>query len=314
VGPLLLGAAGAVALGAAVAILRSFGPRYRVGRLLAIVPQVPVAEAVRLATAREQRYVRVDGRIDSDEEFEDEHHRPLVLRRTSFDWHPARGEGGHAGDDLRWRPLGEPSLQLAPFVIREGMDEIAVDAHQLAEGLVVIPRISEGKVGDLGDWTSSGIGPSGDARMTVEQVSSVEHATILGVPALGPDGGAIIGPGMGRPLIMTTLERDEAMRVLTGGAMRRSRIAIACLAIGGALVVAASVWWLLDAVVGGGAATVLGATPDPTLLPGTDIRTGNAAGFVGNPLFAILGVAALGIVSVAGTLGWIRLTGGRRQR
>ena len=54
--PLLLAAAGAVALGIAVAILRSFGPRYRVGRLLAAVPLVPVAEAVRIAEAGEARY------------------------------------------------------------------------------------------------------------------------------------------------------------------------------------------------------------------------------------------------------------------
>jgi hypothetical protein len=310
----LLGAVGVVALGVAVAILRSFGPRYRVGRLLAVVPQVPIAEAVRIATAGQERYVRVDGRIDSDEEFEDEHHRPLVLRRTTFEWHPAAGEGGHGGDDRRWRPLGGPSLELAPFVIREGLDEIGIDATGLAEGLVVIPRISEGKVGDVGDRAPSDVDPTGDARMTVEQVSSVEHATILGVPRLDPDGTARIGPGMGRPLILTVLERDEAMRVLTGGAMGRSRLAIASLATGAALLLAAVLWWILESFFGAGAAAALAASPDPTVLPGTDIRTGNAAGFVGDPLFAILGVAALGILSVAGTLAWVRLTGGRSRR
>lgn len=317
-GPLLLGAAGVVALGVAAAILRSFGPRYRVGRLLAVVPLITVGEAVRIAAAGEQRYVRVDGRIDSDEEFEDEHHRPLVLRRTTFEWHPARGAGGHGGDDLRWRPLGEPNLELAPFVVREDLDEIGVDAAKLAAGLIVIPRISEGTVGDLGDLGHLGqtdVQPDGDARMTVEQVSSVEHATVLGVPTRRPDGTTVIGPGMGRPLILTTLERDEAMRVLTGGAMQRSRVAIVCLAVGGALLAAAVVWWLIESVVGGGVATALGASPDPTLVPGTDIRTGNnAPGFVGNPLFAILGVGALGVLSVAGTLAWIRLTGGRGGR
>lgn len=313
-GPLLLGAAGVVALAVAMAILRSFGPRYRVGRLLAVVPPVPVAEAVRIAAADEQRYVRVDGRIDSDEEFEDEHHRPLVLRRTTFEWHPAAGEGGHGGDDFRWRPLGEPNLELAPFVIREGLDEIGIDAAGLAEGLVVIPRISEGKVGDLGDRAPSNVGPTGDARMTVEQVSSVEHATVLGVPRREADGTTRIGPGMGRPLILTVLERDEAMRVLTGGAMGRSRLAISALAMGVALLTAAVVWWILESLVGTGAAAALAASPDPTVLPGTDIRTGTAAGFVGDPLFAVLGVAALGILSVGATLAWVRLTGGRARR
>jgi hypothetical protein len=306
VGPLLLGAAGVVALGVAAAILRSFGPRYRVGRLLAVVPLVPIGEAARVAAAGERRYVRIEGRIDSDEEFEDEHHRPLVLRRRTIEWQ--RSADGNA-----WRQTAAPSVELAPFLLREGLDEIGVDAAALAEGLVVIPRMSIGTVADLGDLAPGDIPSDAAARLVIEQVSSVEHATVLGVPVLGADGAAVMTAGMGRPLIMTTLERDEAMRVLTGGATRRSRLAIACLAVGGALVVLASVWWLLAAVVGGGVAAALAASPDPTVLPGTDIRTGNAAGFVGNPLFAIVGVAALGIVSAAGTLAWIRLTGGRRR-
>jgi hypothetical protein len=317
VGPLLLGAAGVLALGVAAVILRSFGSRYRVGRLLAVVPQIPIAEAVRLAAAGETRYVRIDGRIDSDSEFEDEHHRPLVLRRTTLQWHPAAGQGGHGGNDLEWRPIGEPTVQLAPFVIREGLDEIDVDAAALAEGLVVVPRVSTGKVGDLGDLgdrTPEVIGPTEDARMIVEQVSSVEHATVLGVPARTADGRALIGAGMGRPLILTTLERDEAMRVLTGGAARRSRIAIVAMVAGAILVTAAVAWWLLDAVLGSGVASALAASPDPTLRPGTDVRGGSAPGFVGDPLLAILGVVALGVGSVVATLAWVRWTGGPGRR
>ena len=301
-GPLLLGAAGVLAFGVAIAVLRSFGPRYRVGRLLAVAPIVPVAEAVRIAASGETRYVRIDGRIDSEEEFEDEHHRPLVLRRRTIEWQPAAGAA--------WRHAAEPTVELAPFLVREGLDEIGVDAAALGDGLVVVPRLSVGKVGDLGDAAPDGLPTEAAARLVIEQVSSVEHATVLGVPVRGPDGGAVIGPGMGRPLILTTLERDEAMRVLTGGAMGRSRLAIASLAVGAALVTAAVVWWIIDSLVGGSAAVALAATPAPTLIPGTDIRTGNAAGFIGNPLFAILGVAALGVLSVAGTLAWIRLTGG----
>ena len=314
VGPLLFGAAGVLALGVAVAILRSFGPRYRVGRLLAVVSQVPIAEAVRLAESGEARYVRIDGRIDSDAEFEDEAHRPLVFRRTTIQWHPAPGDGGHSGGDLRWRPVSEPDVQLAPFVLREGLDEIDVDGAALAEGLIVVPRISTGKVGDLGDRAPADIRPEGDARLIVEQVSSVEHGTVLGVPRRGIDGRTVIGAGLGRPLILTTLERDEAMRVLTGGAAGRSRLAIACLAVGAAFITAAVAWWILDAMVGGGVAAALAASPDPTLRPGTDVRSGGAAEFMGNPLLAILGVAAVGIGSVVATLAWVRLTAGRAQR
>ncbi len=320
VGPLLLGAAGVLALGVAVAILRSFGPRYRVGRLLAVVPSIPIAEAVRLAESGEVRYVRIDGRIDSEAEFEDEHHRPLVLRRTSLQWRPAPPSGALAGSarrgggDAGWRPVSEPEVRLAPFVVREGLDEIDVDAPALAEGLIVVPRVSTGRVGDLGERAPADAAPEGDARMVVEQVSSVEHATVLGVPRRGEGDRPVIGAGLGRPLILTTLERDEAMRVLTGGAAGRSRLAIACLAGGAILVAAAAGWWILEAVVGGGVATALAASPDPTLRPGTDTRSGGAPGFVGNPLVAILGVAAVGIASLVATLAWVRLTRGREGR
>jgi hypothetical protein len=310
-----------LALGVAAAVLRSFGPRYRVGRLLAVVPQISIAEAVRIAASGERRYVRVDGRVDSDAEFEDEAHRPLVLRRTTLEWRPAAGADGRGGTnargDARWRPLATPSLELAPFVLREGLDEIDIDAGAIAEGLIVVPRISAGKVadlGDLGDRPLEPATPDGDARMTVEHVSSVEHATVLGVPVRGPDGRTTMGPGMGRPLILTTLERDEAMRVLTGGAARRSRLAIVALAVGGALLTAAVAWWLLDSVIGGGAVAALAASPDPTLRPGTDIRGGSTPGFVGNPVLAIVGAAIIGLGSVVATLAWIRVTDGRARR
>lgn len=306
-GPLLLGAAGVLALGVAITILRSFGPRYRVGRLLAVVPPIPIAEAVALAERGEVRYVRVDGRIDSDAEFEDEAHRPLVLRRTTVEWRPSTRAGS-------WRAAADPDVELVAFVLREGLDEIAVDASALGDGLVVMPRVSVGTVGDLGAGAPADMPAGAAARLRIEQVSSVEHATVLGVPARGADGRPTIRPGLGRPLILTTLERDEAMRVLTGGAAGRSRVAIASLAVGAALVAAAALWWLVDGLFGSGVAVALAASPDPTLRPGTDIRSGGAAGFVGNPLLAIVGVAALGVVSVVVTLAWIRLTGGRSRR
>ena len=126
VAPLLLAAAGVVTLGIAAAILRSFGPGYRVGRLLAVAPRVSIAEAVELAEGGMAGYVRIDGRIDSDAEFEDADHRPLVVRRTTIDWRPPDGDGAWTRFDQR--------LEVVPFVIREGLDDIAVDAGSIADG------------------------------------------------------------------------------------------------------------------------------------------------------------------------------------
>jgi hypothetical protein len=306
VGPLILAAAGIAALGIAAAILRSFGSRSRVGRLLAATPAVSVADAVRIAASGEAHYVRIDGRIDSDAEFEDADHRPLVLRRTTLRWRPAGSRGG-------WTTF-EAATQAVPFVVREGLDEIAVAGDEVADGLVVVPRVSRGQVGDLAERAPAGVAPDADAVLAIEQVSSVEHATVIGVPRPAPGGGAVIGAGLGRPLILTTLEGDEALRLLTGGATGRSRVALASLAGGAVLIAAALAWWLLDQVIGAAAVT-LAASPDPTQRPGSDTRTtGSPAGFVGEPLLAILGMVAIGLAAVIVSLAWIRFTGGPGRR
>ena len=298
--PLLLAAAGVVALAAAAVILRSFGPGYRVGRLLAVVAQVPVAEAIRLAEAGETRYVRVYGRIDSDAEFEDADHRPLVLRRTRIDWRAA-GRGPWTQFDSR--------LEAVPFVVREGLDEIAVDAERLGDGLVVVPRESVGLARDMEAMTAAGIDPGAEARLRVELVSSVDHAAVLGVPARTADGSIVIGPGLGRPLVVSTLEPDEAMRVLAGGAVGRSRVAMACLAGGLVLIVLAAAWWLLEMVLGSGVAVALAASPDPTLRPGTDTRSsGGGPGIVGEPLLAVLGVLGVALLSVLASVAYVHMT------
>lgn len=302
--PLLLLAAGLGALVVAAMILRSFGPSYRVGRLLAAAPKVSVADAVQLAEARSPRYVRIDGRIDSDAEFEDADHRPLVLRRTTIEWRPAGGGGPWTSFDTR--------IEVVPFVIREGLDDIAVDAGAIAEGLIAVPRESIGQARDVDALTVAGIDPDAQARLRVELVSTVEHGTVLGVPARARDGRVAIGPGLGRPLILSTLEGDEAMRVLTGGASGRSRAAAACLVAGVVLIAAAALWWLVDALVGGGAANALAASPMPTLRPGTDTRTsGGGPGLVGDPALALAGVLGIATVSLIASLAYVRFTRGR---
>ena len=237
VGPLLVGAAGLLALGVAVAILRSFGPGYRVGRLLAVVPQIPIAEAVALAERGETRYVRVDGRIDSDAEFEDDAHRPLVFRRTRLQLR--RGAGWSTFEDARQR---------VRFEVRDGLQGIVVDDAALDSGLVVVPRESVGTAADVADRVPPGTPADAVVRLRVDQVSSVEHATVLGVPTMDDAVEPRLTAGLGRPLILTTLERGEAMRMLTEGEARRPMIAAACLAAGLGLVLLAGVVAVVGAV------------------------------------------------------------------
>ena len=230
--PLLLFTAGAVALGAGAAVLRSFGPGLRIGRLLAGTPRVPIEEARSLAEQGTPRYVRVDGRIDATDEFEDADHRPLVLRRTRIE--------ALAGRD--WETVQDSREQVA-FEVREGTAGIDVDAAALDAGLVVVPRFSAGVAADLGDRAPSGLAPETPVRARIEQVSSVEHAIVLGVP-VATDGGIRLEAGLGRPLILTTLEPPEAMRILGRGDVRRSRAAVALLG-GGVTLIAAGIGWAI---------------------------------------------------------------------
>jgi hypothetical protein len=303
--PLLLTVAGVLALAAAAVIQRGFGPRARVGRLLAVAPRVSIADAIRLAESGEPSYVRVDGRLDSDQEFEDDAHRPLVVRRTTLQTRPATSEGS-------WREV-EVNLETVPFAVREGLDEIAVDGAALAHGLVVVPREHRGIARDLGERAPAGVPPDAPVRMVVELVSTVEHGTLIGVPRRGAGGAVSIGPGLGRPLILTTLERDEAMRVLTGGAAGRARFAVAAMTAGAVLLGLALLWVLVDFLLGG-AATALAASPEPSLRPGSDTRTtGGGPGLVGAPLLALLAVLGIALLSVAVSLAYVRLTGGPRR-
>jgi hypothetical protein len=231
VGPLLLVLLGVVALGAGWLAMRSLGPRVRVGRILASTPVVTVAEARAAATAGQHRYVGVRGRIDSEEDFEDAAHRPLVLRRTRFEARQGRG----------WRVF-EDQKELVPFEVREGLDAITVDGQALADGLVVVPRESVGVAGDLGDRAPADLSASTPVRVIVEQLSAIDHALVLGVPAVAGAGTLTLTEGLGRPLVLTNLEQPEALRLL-GGGRRAVGIAAGILLAAGALMAAVGVVW-----------------------------------------------------------------------
>ena len=73
-------------------------------------------------------------------------------------------------------------------------------------------------------------------RLRIEQVSAVEHAIAVGVPRRAADGEVRMTEGLGRPLIVTTLEASEAMRILADGRTRRPLLAAICLVAGLVLV------------------------------------------------------------------------------
>jgi hypothetical protein len=301
--PLLLAGLGLAVLAAGLAILLSFGHRYRVGRLLATAPVVSVAEAIRIAADGPPRYVRIEGRIDSEQEFEDADHRPLVLRRTRIDTRTA-----FAG---LWRAV-EDGIEAVPFQLNEGLDSIPIDESGLRDGLVVVPRESVGVAGDLDDRLAADVPRDTPTRVTIEQVSSIEHAIVLGLPVTDGVGQPRMTAGLGRPLVLTTLEVPEAMRILTGGAILRARIAAGFLVAGVTLLVVAGVWWVVGSLAS--PPDAYGASAIPSIIPGGDPRSsGQGPGLVGNPGLALLSVLGIGLAAVVGTLIYVRLSA-RRDR
>ena len=237
VSPLLPLAAGVVVLALGFLMRRTLGARYRVGTLLSTAPVVSVAEAIALA-AGPPRYVQVAGRIDSETDFEDDAHRPLVFRRTRLQL-----QSGSSWTDI------EDRREQVPFEVREGLDSIAIDDGALDVGLIVVVRESEGVAADVPDRVPTGTPPAAPVRLRIEQVSSVEHALVAGVPEVDASGTVRMSAGLGRPLILSTMDRPDAMRVLAEG-RRGQPVALAATMVAGvALVAVGLVWSLLSAIL-----------------------------------------------------------------
>ena len=207
---LVLGALALTCLLGGVIALRSVGPGYRIARLLSGTRQLELGEALALAASERGRYVRVHGRISSDEEFPDEHDRPLVYRRSRLEI--SDGEG-------RWSSVAEDS-EAVPFGVESRGQFLAIDASALVDGLVVVPREALGSVRDLEPELAGDHPPDAPSRLVIEQVSAVEQATVVGILTMTADGTPLISSAAGKPLLLTTLDLPAAMRLLARGRRR----------------------------------------------------------------------------------------------
>ena len=220
--------------------MRRLGPGARVGRILAATQIVPLSRAIELAGQGVPTYVGVGGRIDAVDAFEDDAGRPLVLRRTRLELR--RGS--------RWASV-EDRREVVPFTVAGSLESMAVDADALDQGLVVVTRWSEGTAAEIPDRMPGGTDPTTPVRLRVEHLSTIDHALVLGVPRIDPERGPILRAGLGRPLVLTTLEPAEAMRLLAAG-RRGATIAIFALLAGGLAAVAGGLAWFIAGSVAGG--------------------------------------------------------------
>jgi hypothetical protein len=209
--------------------------RTRAGQLLAGLSPISPTEALKLAALRgaSAPYLAIKGSIDAPEIFEDEHHRPLVFRR----------ERVSVADTGGWRVIDTAERSL-PFVVSDPSSSISIATADLADGLVVVERRWEGSVAELHaagreyqrPETAALVAalatsdPKRSARVGLEQISNLDRATAAGQLVDG-----VLRAGAGRPLVVTTLERADALRLLGGegrGRLASSTLALALLALG----------------------------------------------------------------------------------
>jgi hypothetical protein len=264
--------------------------RTRAGQLLAGLSPVTPTEALRLAALRgdSSPYLAIKGSIDAAEIFEDENHRPLVYRRERVS---IADEGG-------WRVIDTAERSL-PFVVSDPSSSISIATADLADGLVVVERRWEGSVAELhaaareyqqAEAASlvaaiAARDPSRAARVSLEQISSLDRATAAGHLVDGE-----LRAGAGRPLVVTTLERAEALRLLGSegrGRLASSTAALAALALGLLLLLGGIVMALAEPALGADAASP-SPTPTPTPESG-DARNGG----VGVGPGGLLGLVAM---------------------
>ena len=162
--PLLVIAAGLVAIAIGTLLLRSYGPRVRVGRLLAVTP--PVAVAPRGAGRLRGPALRADRRT------------PRRGRRVPRRERPPARLPAPAHRDAPPGRLADPRRAAPgrPVSGRDGLDEIDVDATALDVGLVTLARESVGTAAEVADQLPARLPPETPVRLRIEQLSSVEHA------------------------------------------------------------------------------------------------------------------------------------------
>ena len=301
----LLLALGAGLIALSVWTSRRGGTRARSARLMAGLAPVTPEEALLVG---EDRYLAVQGSIDAAEAFDDENHRPLVYRR----------ERVLVREGDTWREL-ERAVRSVQFFVASSSASIEVDAASLGDGLVVIERQWEGSVAEL---VASGrtfkeaatstlvaelaaSAPALPARVVLEQISTLDRGTVVGLLR----NGTLTAGGAGQPLVLTTLDRRDALRIL--GSEARGSLAVSLLTlaalVAGVLITGVALVGLLGEI---SANVNVTASPSPgqTVSPESgDARNGGVAtgpggllGLVGALLLPLLIGAGIALAARAG--------------
>jgi hypothetical protein len=204
------------AAGGLVAMQRS-GAEQGIARRLAGARQVRLSDLFSM-TDLPTRPVRIAGRIRCPDPILAARGERLVARHRDVEVQP---------DGRRWRTI-ERIRESRGFELWDHGGSLPVDPSQAAEPLVVIPHVWRGSTAELQDpphlaaVERLGGGPM-PARSTTRSVSVVERLLVLATLVRDEAGVLRLRPPPGG-YVISTLELDDAMRLL-GGPHRRLLLA-----------------------------------------------------------------------------------------
>lgn len=221
----VLALAAVTLIGMAALFAVASGPRVSMARRLASARAVRVADVLRLRETP-RRPLRISGRVRSSEPIVTaDGERLVVFHRTVEVRLPGAG----------WRPI-ERVRESRTFQLWDHAGELTIDPSACAEPMATIPGVWRGPPAELPDeyqpairrLESTGGRPASAARSETRVVNVIDRVLLLAAPVVDDAGRVTLSPPRGG-YVLSTLELDEAMRVLVG---RRALLVVAAIASG----------------------------------------------------------------------------------
>lgn len=240
----LLAVAGLLLGAASVLALRWAQARPGIGRRLAGPPEVKVGQLLGDGVLP-ARAVRVSGRIRCREPLDAGDGELLVAFHRDVE---VRSRG-------RWRSV-ERLRETRSFELWDHDGSLQLDPAEAAEPLVVLPHVWAGPADELDESYAGALarvtaeqGPPTRARAATRMVSIVDRLLVLASITRDATGGIALAPPRGGYLV-SSLELDDAMRLLGGPRPRLLLAGTAAIWVGAALVAAALLALLVSLVTG----------------------------------------------------------------
>lgn len=243
--PIWLAIGGLVLLGGGLWLIRRSGARPAMARRLAGARQFPVGALLDIGRADPlpPRPVRVAGRIRCAEPVRTAEGDRLVAFHRDVE--VALPRGG-------WRSV-ERLRETRSFELWDHDGSLPVDPAEAAEPLVVLPHVWTGSADELDGSYERAIarvtaehGAPRQARATTRMVAVIDRVLLLATVRRGEDGTVILAPPNGG-YVLSTLELDDAMRLLGGPRPRLMLVGTAAVSGSIALLAASVVLGLVGA-------------------------------------------------------------------